>query len=160
MIAFYSADTPIPLRNRALLRTWLRELAASYKYELAGLSYVFCSDEYLLTMNRSFLSHDYYTDIITFPLEDVPAVVNAECYISVDRVKDNAKQIGITFAEELHRVMAHGLLHLLGFGDKSPQEEQRMRQEENKALMRLAFHVEQLKLNKNNKRGVPRGTRE
>lgn len=160
MIAFYSADTPIPLRNRGLVRTWLQELAETHEHELAGLSYVFCSDEHLLTMNRSFLSHDYYTDIITFPLDETPAVVSGECYISVDRVRDNAKQLGVTFAEELHRVMAHGLLHLLGYGDKSPAEERSMRQEENKALTRLAFHVEQLKLNKDNKRGVPRGTLE
>lgn len=160
MISFYSADRPIPIRNRRVVRSWLKEVASDNKYSIASLSYVFCSDAYLLDMNRSFLDHDYYTDIITFPMIDSVEEVNAECYISVDRVKDNAKKIDVTFVEELNRVVVHGLLHLLGFGDKSAAEAEQMRILENDALMRFVFHVEQFELTKDKKRGVPRGTLE
>ena len=93
-------------------------------------------------MNARFLDHDYFTDIITFPLDEQLGVVNAECYLSVDRIRDNAKVNGCTFASELRRVMAHGLLHLIGEDDKTPEAEKSMRIAEEKALGKWLFHVE------------------
>lgn len=160
MICFFSADAGIPIRNRQVVRAWLKALATRHKHHVSSLNYVFCSDEYLLEMNRSFLKHDYYTDIITFPIDNILLEVNAECYVSVDRVRENAVKIGVTFEEELNRVMAHGLLHLIGYGDKSNEQEAEMRKQENDALLQWAFHVEQFKLTKVKKGSVPRGTLE
>lgn len=143
MIHFYSADSPVPLRQRLVHRKWLTELAADRGYEIDSLSYIFCTDEYLLQMNNQFLQHDYYTDIITFPLGDTQFVVNAECYLSVDRIRDNAKANGTTFVSELRRVMAHGLLHLIGEDDKTPEADKAMRKAESIALEKWLFHVEQ-----------------
>jgi probable rRNA maturation factor len=90
------------------------------------LSIVFCSDAYLLDINRRMLQHDYYTDIITFPLADTTSQVDAEIYISIDRVRDNAASYGVAFLTELNRVMFHGVLHLAGHGDKTPAEQTAM----------------------------------
>jgi probable rRNA maturation factor len=98
------------------------------------LNYIFCTDEYLLQVNRDFLQHDYYTDIITFDLSDTSKRVSGEIYISVDRVKDNALTQGVSFTEELHRVIFHGALHLCGYKDKKPAEVKAMRSAEDKYL--------------------------
>ena len=117
------------LKERTRLKSFLVEKASSVKRPLASLNIIFCSDEELLAYNRDFLQHDYYTDIITFDLSpSKKAPLEAELYISVERVKDNAKTLGITYAKELHRVVFHGLLHLLGYKDK---------QQKDKALMRV-----------------------
>jgi len=142
MIAFYSADVPIPVRERTQVKLWLQKVGKERGYVVGGLNYIFCSDEYLLQMNKEYLQHDYYTDIITFPLDGVSNEVNGECYISVDRVRDNAKENGVTFAAELRRVMVHGLLHLMGQNDKSHAESKQMRSAEDAALRQWAFHVE------------------
>lgn len=144
MIAFYSADVPIPVRDRAKVKHWLRHVGKEWGFGFGSLSYIFCSDEYLLQMNKDYLQHDYYTDIITFPLDDSSEEVNGECYISVDRVRDNAKENGVTFAAELRRVMVHGLLHLMGQNDKSEEESAQMRIAEDSSLRLWAFHVERL----------------
>lgn len=142
MIAFFSADVPIPVRERKKVKLWLGAVAAKRGYSIKSLTYVFCSDEYLLKMNKDYLQHDYYTDIITFPLDEIHNVVNGEGYISVDRVRENGKENGVTFASELKRVMVHGLLHLMGENDKSSEEEAKMRLAENEALNQWVFHVE------------------
>jgi rRNA maturation RNase YbeY len=99
------------------------------------LSYVFCNDRYLRKINKRFLGHDYNTDIITFPsIEQRSNVVSGEMYISIDRVKANASEYGVTIKEELHRVMVHGLLHLCGEKDKTSKELIKMRQEEDRML--------------------------
>ncbi|MBA4302919.1 MAG: rRNA maturation RNase YbeY [Sphingobacteriaceae bacterium] len=143
MIRFYSADTAIPLKDRNAHKLWLMAVAESRGIEIDDLSYVFCSDDYLLDMNKRFLNHDYYTDIITFPLAEDQAKVNAECYLSVDRIRENAHQNEVTFATELRRVMVHGLLHLIGEDDKSEDTAAKMRAAEGEALIRWLFHVEQ-----------------
>lgn len=97
-----------------------------------NITYVFCSDEHLLNMNKQFLEHDYYTDIITFPLFENEKEIEAEIYISVDRVKDNAIKLKTDFQEELHRVIFHGVLHLMGYKDKSKADKETMRGMENK----------------------------
>ena len=148
MIAFYGADVTVPLKQRKLVRKWLEALALQRGYRIESLGYVFCSDEYLLQMNKEYLNHDYFTDVITFPLVDAGNVVVAECYVSVDRIKENAIENGVTFVSELLRVMAHGLLHLTGEDDKDPKAETQMRSAEENALQLWLFHVEQSKHNK------------
>ncbi|MBS1647683.1 MAG: rRNA maturation RNase YbeY [Bacteroidetes bacterium] len=112
-------------------------LAGSEKKEIKKLSYHFCSDEALLHINQQFLAHDFYTDIITFDYNEKNKIVG-EIYVSADRVADNAKKADTAFEVELLRVLAHGLLHLCGYKDKTPMQKKQMRQAEDKAM--LAFN--------------------
>lgn len=143
MIKFYAADVSNPLKDRVAVKAWLQEVAKQGKHQLVSLTYIFCSDAFLLEMNKEHLQHDYYTDIITFPIEENVGEVYGECYISIERVRENAKEIRSNFADELHRVMVHGLWHLMGQGDKSQSEEAAMRIKEDGSLALRMFHVEQ-----------------
>jgi probable rRNA maturation factor len=125
---------PISLEERTRLKQFLNGLFKKEKKPLAELSYIFCSDQRLLEINRQFLQHDFYTDIITFPLSDPGQPISGEIYISVDRVRDNAREFGNSIREELHRVIFHGALHLCGYKDKSPKDEKLMREMEDKYL--------------------------
>ena len=121
---FYTQQTSF-LRQRKKLKAFLITQASSYGRPIKSLSVIFCSDEYLLNMNKDFLQHDYYTDIITFDLaEKKTDPIEAELYISIERVTDNAIQLGVTNKQELLRVVFHGLLHLLGFKDKTLKDKQ------------------------------------
>ncbi len=102
----------------------------------AGIAIILCSDEYLLDINKKFLSHDYYTDIITFDYTEGKRI-SGELYISIDRVKENAKQLGVSFPNELHRVMIHGVLHLCGYKDKTRKDREMMRTKEDQKLKML-----------------------
>jgi len=133
-ILFFTDGVKFSLRDRAAVRKWLRKIASSHKKSIASLNYVFVSDAVLLRMNKQFLAHDTFTDIITFPGEKSPKGITGEIYISVDRVRENAGQFKQTFKSELGRVMAHGLLHLCGFKDKTEKEKLVMRSQEKKAL--------------------------
>lgn len=136
MINFYFQQTAT-LRSRRKLKSFLADLARKERKQLDELSIVFCSDEYLLNINREHLAHDYYTDIITFDLSaSKEAGISGELYISIDRVKDNAKQFGSTFTQELHRVIFHGLLHLCGYKDKKQTDITMMRKKEAHYLKR------------------------
>lgn len=107
-----------------------------------NLNIIFCSDEYLLNMNKDFLQHDYYTDIITFELSEKNAPsIQAELYISLDRVTDNATQLQVSIKQELHRVIFHGLLHLLGFKDKTKKDQEQMRTMEEQFLFDYSAYV-------------------
>ena len=117
---------------------WITKFIESKGSVVGNLTYIFCSDEYLWEINRKYLQHDYYTDIITFPFE-TPGALSADLYISVDRVRDNAVEFNTDELEELRRVMIHGVLHLLGFKDETAETKGLMRQEEDKALE--LFHV-------------------
>jgi probable rRNA maturation factor len=131
---FYLKQTSV-LRNRKELKSFMFNQAALQGRPIHSLQVICCSDEYLLQMNKDFLQHDYYTDIITFDLSDSTAeVIDAELYISLDRVKDNARTLGITYAIELHRVIFHGLLHLLGYKDKTKADQKTMRMMEERLL--------------------------
>jgi probable rRNA maturation factor len=121
---------PITLKDRTRLKKFLLTLFKKEKEKLAELQYIFCSDEYLLAINKQYLGHDYYTDIITFDLSAKDQPINAEIYISVDRVRENADEFGGSFKKELHRVIFHGALHLCGFKDKTPKESKKMREME------------------------------
>lgn len=134
MIHFFGDEgVAVPPIRRAIVRTWLRELAATHKRRIGTLSYLFCNDEQILVANRDYLQHDYYTDIITFDTSE-GEVISGDMLISLDTVKSNAEGLGIDEAEELHRVMAHGVLHLCGYGDKTEAEANRMRSLEDAAL--------------------------
>ena len=125
---------PVGLKDRQTLKTFLHSIFKKEKVALESLTYIFCSDQYLLEINRQYLNHDYYTDIITFNLAQDPKLVSGEIYISIDRVRDNAQNFNTSFKQELHRVIFHGALHLCGYKDKTPKEEKLMREKENKYL--------------------------
>jgi probable rRNA maturation factor len=124
----------ISLRDRTRLKAFLHLLFQREKTKLAELQYIFCSDDRLLEINKQFLNHDYYTDIITFNLSGANQPINAEIYISVDRVRDNAQEFNSSVQKELHRVIFHGALHLCGYEDKTRKDELEMRKMEDKYL--------------------------
>jgi probable rRNA maturation factor len=132
----FSFPAKISLRERRRLKLFLVTLFKLEKAHLGELQYVFCSDAYLLDINRQFLDHDYYTDIITFDLSEPNEPINAEIYISVDRVRENAGEFKTNVAFELHRVIFHGALHLCGYRDKTAAEKKIMREMEDKYLGR------------------------
>jgi len=138
-IQFFSDGIKYSLRDRASVRSWLRLLARKHKKKIAALNYVFVPDTKLLEINRQFLDHDTLTDIITFPGDAPKGHIAGEIYISIDRVKENSKQFGQSQKDELCRVMAHGLLHLCGFKDKSEKDQRVMRGQEEKALNLRSF---------------------
>lgn len=133
-IQFFTDGIKFSLRDRTKVRTWLVRVARAHKLRIAQLNYVFVSDERLHEMNRQFLNHNTLTDIITFPNDAPKGSVAGEIFISLDRVKENAAKFDQTHKDELCRVMAHGLLHLCGFKDKSQKDQQLMRRQEEKAL--------------------------
>lgn len=118
------------LRSRKRLRIFLFQLVKKEAKAAAHLSFVFCSDKHLLGLNRKFLRHDYYTDILTFPLDPIPGAIHGEMYLSVDRIRENAKQLGISSEQELHRVIFHGVLHLCGYEDKTAAQIKEIRARE------------------------------
>lgn len=140
MVSFFSEDIPFKLKGKRKISKWLKTIAALEGYELGEMNYIFCSDPYLLEINKKFLDHDYFTDIITFDnsddylLEKGHQGVSADIYISIDTVRSNGEQYGEGFDRELLRVIAHGLLHLVGYDDTTPSKQKRMRTAENKAL--------------------------
>ena len=133
-ISFNKADKNLTLGNRVALRTFIEKQFKKQGKEIQSLQYVFCSDQYLLNINKTFLNHDYYTDIISFDLSETKAVLIGEVYISVDRVKDNSITHQTAFTEEILRVIFHGALHFCGFMDKKPADAKEMRAQENKWL--------------------------
>jgi len=138
IITFDFADLDFQIMHPAEeIKQWLLTIGKKENAEVALLEYIFCSDEYLLEINREYLDHDYYTDIITFPLQESP--LEGTIYISIVRIAENAVLYDTTVSDELHRVMAHGLLHLLGYKDKTEDEQKEMRQKEEYYLERRAF---------------------
>lgn len=134
MISLQFIDTEILTEEMTGVKNWIRDFVISYGKEVGELYYSFCSDEYLYKMNIELLGHDFYTDIITFPLNECETILSAEFHISIDRIKENAVTFNRSFRDELHRVMAHGVLHLIGFDDLCEEDEIQMREEEEKCL--------------------------
>lgn len=134
IVQFFFNDAKGSLSNKRQLNTFIKDLFSLEGRELHSLKYIFCSDEYLLSINREFLQHDDYTDVITFCLSEEVDPVEGEIYISIDRVRENAKSVKVTFTHELHRVIFHGALHLCGFTDKKPTQKLKMTTAENKYL--------------------------
>lgn len=135
MIRIDFIDTDILTEEMFGVKEWIRDFVKSYGKEVGELYYSFCSDEYLYKMNVSLLGHDFYTDIITFPLNECETILSAEFHISIDRIKENAVTFNRSFRDELHRVMAHGVLHLIGFDDLCEEDEMQMREEEERCLL-------------------------
>lgn len=140
MIRYFTEDTTFVLKRKRLINRWLSNVSAGRGRKVGSINYIFCSDPYLLDINRKFLGHDYCTDIITFDnsddyrLETGRDGVSADIYISVDTVRANGDAYGEGFEREMHRVLVHGLLHLIGYDDVTPRKQQRMRAAENRAL--------------------------
>jgi probable rRNA maturation factor len=133
-ILFFIDGIQYSLRDRTKVREWLQRIARHHKLKIESLTYIFVSDERLLAINKQFLNHNTLTDIITFPADSPRGSISGEIYISIDRVRENSKNFKQSFKDELSRVMAHGLLHLCGFKDKSAKEQSAMRSQEEKAL--------------------------
>ena len=133
MITYNSVNIAFPKIKRRETTAWIKRVAAAHGKRVGEIGYLFCDDEKILEVNREYLQHDYYTDIITFDYcED--DVLNGDLVISLDTIRTNAEQEGTTYEEELHRVIIHGILHLCGINDKGPGEREIMEAEENKAL--------------------------
>lgn len=133
-IFFNKADKTTSLGHRTTLKVFIEKQLKKEGITIEALQYVFCSDDYLLNINRQFLNHDYYTDIISFDLSEQKACLIGDIYISIDRVKENAKTEGVLYTHELLRVIFHGALHFCGYKDKKPAEAKLMRSMEDKWL--------------------------
>ncbi|MBR2648727.1 MAG: rRNA maturation RNase YbeY [Sediminibacterium sp.] len=134
-VYFHYADAKPLFSNKRLLQGFIPIIFKKEGKKLESLSFIFCSDSYLLKINKQFLNHDYYTDIISFDLsEPKSALISGEIYISVERVKENAKDMRISFEEEMKRVLFHGTLHLCGYRDKKKADVQQMRAKEDEYL--------------------------
>jgi probable rRNA maturation factor len=138
-IEFFSEDIAFEPDKADKIKLWLEQVVISHNFTLENLTYIFCSDNYLLQMNQDYLDHDTLTDIITFDNADNEGVVEGDIFISIDRVRENAAEHNVSFPDELCRVMAHGALHLMGFDDKSPELKAEMTRQENKALTLRQF---------------------
>jgi rRNA maturation RNase YbeY len=132
-ISFHKEEIEFDLPGTEILIPWLEEVASSMDKKILQITYVFCSDEYLLDINKTHLNHDYYTDIITFPYKQGKEI-ESDIFISIDRIRENAIEFGSTFENELLRVMVHGLLHLLGYKDKTSSEKTEMSRKEDWAI--------------------------
>lgn len=137
MIHFFSEDVEFELTNPQSQTDWISEVISSHDSSIEEINYIFCSDDYLLELNQRHLNHDYFTDIITFDHSEDDGALESDIFISIDRVKDNARNQNNSFEEELNRVMVHGVLHLLGFGDKTEDEKKVMREKEDACLSLL-----------------------
>ena len=137
VITFQSEEIKFTLKEKNRHKAWLIKLATKEKFSILELNYIFCSDEFLHKVNLDYLNHDTYTDIITFDnSEDKKSkIIEGDIFISIDRVKENAQKFSVNPDDELHRVMAHGLLHLMGYKDKSGTDSVVMRKKEEESIL-------------------------
>ena len=126
----------MPALDERKVSRWIRAVAADYGFTVGNINYIFCSDERELEVNREFLGHDYYTDVITFDYS-TSSTLNGDIFISLDTVRSNAEMVGVAFEDELLRILIHGVLHLTGQGDKTPESNAQMTEKENHALARF-----------------------
>lgn len=133
MISYNTQNVPMPSIDQAHVTAWVNRVAAAHDLRVGEINYIFVDDERILEVNREFLQHDYYTDIITFDYDEAD-IINGDLFISLDTVRSNAIQVGATYDQELHRVIIHGILHLCGIDDKGPGQREIMEAEEDKAL--------------------------
>ena len=136
MISFFSQEVSLPTFDQRKITDWIKKTAAFYGKRAGDISYVFCSDDRILEVNRQFLQHDYYTDVITFDYSEAD-IVSGDIFISVDTVRSNAEQFGQSYERELHRIIIHGILHLCGQEDKTPETRRVMTEKEELALKTL-----------------------
>lgn len=138
-IHFFEEDIAYKLKQKTAVRSWITETIEAEGYKLKELTYIFCSDNYLLQINQQYLDHDTYTDIVTFDNSDIAQTIIGDIFISIDRIRENAAKFGVTEADELHRVIIHGALHLLGYKDKSAADKKKMTLKEDFYLKKRSF---------------------
>ncbi len=136
MISFFSQEVSLPTFDQRKITDWIKKTAAFYGKRAGDISYVFCSDDRILEVNRQFLQHDYYTDVITFDYSEAD-IVSGDIFISIDTVRSNSEQFGQSYERELHRIIIHGVLHLCGQEDKTPETRRVMTEKEELALKTL-----------------------
>lgn len=142
MITFQGIDVEVPKFLGKSVIKWIEQVISSHHKKTGEVFFLFCSDSYLLAMNQEFLNHDTYTDIITFDTSTESTIISGELYISLDRVRENALKLDQIFENEVYRVMIHGILHLIGFGDKLLDDAKEMRKQENISLSLQALSTE------------------
>ena len=133
-INFFNEDIEFDLPDKTSTSKWIEKVLQNEGYEADTINYIFCSDEHLLSINKEYLGHNTLTDIITFDYSDSPDSIESDIFISVERVHENASALGKGFEEELHRVVIHGLLHIMGYLDKTSDQKQEMREKEDACL--------------------------
>ncbi len=138
-IHFFSEDISYTLKEKSLVRTWVYNAIREEGSKLKELTFIFCNDAYLLNINQQYLKHDTYTDIVTFDNSEEEKIVLGDIFISIDRIRENAITFKVTERDELHRVMIHGTLHLLGYVDKGRTAKVLMTQKENYYLSKRNF---------------------
>ena len=143
-IRFFNEQINFNLKKKKSLKSWIKEIVTAHNTKEGELNFIFSTDDYILHINKEYLNHDYYTDIITFDQSEDQGTISGDIYISIDRIKDNAENSGVDFTVELRRVMIHGVLHLIGYSDKSKGQQAIMREKEDACLSLY--------------RDVPRGT--
>lgn len=132
-VSYFAEDVKMPAIKKRETTYWIRRVASEYGKKCGDIAYIFCSDEKILEVNKAYLQHDYYTDVITFDYTEGDKI-GGDIFISVDTVRSNAEQFGTDYDEELHRIIIHGVLHLCGINDKGPGEREIMTRHENEAL--------------------------
>lgn len=138
-IHFFTEDINFLLKNKILIRKWINQTIKDESHQLQELNFIFCSDDYLLSINQQFLKHDTFTDVITFDNGTEKGKIYGDIFISIERIKENSKIFNTTFQDELHRVMIHGTLHLLGYTDKGKEAKAIMTQKESFYLSKRVF---------------------
>jgi probable rRNA maturation factor len=139
-ITFFEEDTTYKLKNKKAVRHWITETIKAEGFKLKELNYIFCSDNYLLQINQQYLNHDTYTDIITFDNSETNKLISGDIFISIDRIRENALKFNISEPDELHRVIIHGALHLLGYKDKTAVTKKKMTLKEDFYLNMRGFN--------------------
>lgn len=139
-ISFFEEDIQYNLKDKIKVKQWIKDTIAAEGYQLDELTYIFCSDAYLLQINRQYLDHDTYTDIITFDNSSEKGIITGDIFISIDRIRENAAKFNQSVTDELHRVIIHGALHLLGYKDKTAIDSKNMTQMEDKYLDKRTFN--------------------
>jgi probable rRNA maturation factor len=138
VIHYFTEDISFNLKQKTIIKNWLKETITAEGYVLQELNFIFCSDAYLLDMNQQYLNHDTYTDVITFDNSEVLKTIIGDVFISIDRIRENAAAFSRDFHDELCRVMVHGTLHLLGYTDKTKTSKSQMTLKEDQYLAKLA----------------------
>jgi rRNA maturation RNase YbeY len=139
-VHFFSHDIPTRLENTTNLKHFIESIFEKEMKNLDSINYIFCSDRVILEINKKYLNHDFYTDVITFDLSPNKIAIAAEVHVSIERIKDNAKQLGVSIKSELHRVIFHAALHLCGYDDKKKKDKEIMRKKENYLLTKYFNH--------------------
>jgi probable rRNA maturation factor len=138
-ISFFEEDISYNLKDKNKVKQWIKDTILAEGYKLDELTYIFCSDAYLLQINQQYLDHDTYTDIITFDNSETEKSITGDIFISIERIRENAEKFSQSVVDELHRVVIHGVLHLLGYKDKTPEDNKQMTKKEDHYLGKRAF---------------------